>query len=139
MCAERKSLRYKLVKSSIIFCIGAWPEGLGVGLMKEQGKKVCKATVIRSYNCGQSNNKNSYNGHLLTAAERSKNNLIISISSFSLMWILFICRWSEVNDYSGVEDPMECGLPSKRVKVAPIYTEPPQFSDDDEDDEDYCP
>jgi len=48
-------------------------------------------------------------------------------------------RWSEVNDYSGVEDPMECGLPSKRVKVAPIYTEPPQFSDDDEDDEDYCP
>jgi len=48
-------------------------------------------------------------------------------------------RWSEVNDYSGVEDPTECGLPSKRVKVAPIYTEPPQFSDDDEDDEDYCP
>merc|ERR1719259_524396 len=36
-------------------------------------------------------------------------------------------RFSDVNDYSGVEDPMECGLPAKRVKVPPIYTDPPQF------------
>jgi len=41
-------------------------------------------------------------------------------------------RFSDVNDYSGVEDPVECGLPSKRVKVTPIYTDPPQFSDDED-------
>ena len=39
-------------------------------------------------------------------------------------------KFSEVNDYSGVEE-----LPpvSKRVRAAPLYTEP-QFSSDDEDD-----
>ena len=38
-------------------------------------------------------------------------------------------RFSEVNDYSGVED---CGpTPSKRVKVPPIYTDP-QFSSDED-------
>ena len=39
-------------------------------------------------------------------------------------------RFSEVNDYSGVEElpPTE-----KRVRAAPLYTEP-QFSSDDDDD-----
>ena len=45
-----------------------------------------------------------------------------------------LVRFSDVNDYSGVEDPMECGLPAKRVKVPPIYTDPPQFSDDEDED-----